>query len=215
MNNITISFATTVWNEHEELNRLLGQLISILGPDDEIVIQGDQGKVTDQVVSVLHRHRKNPQVKYIEYPLKKDFAAYKNNLFKNCEKDYIVNIDADELLSDEIASILREFIELNLDIDVFRMPRVNVVEGLTEDYIRRMRWNVNEQNWVNWPDYQCRIVKNTGKIKWINPVHEVLSEFNSIADLPANSEHALIHVKSIDRQIKQNDFYSTFQSQAR
>lgn len=213
MSNITISFATTVWNEHEELGRLLNQLTSIIGPDDEIVIQGDQGKVTDQVVSVLHRYRKNPQVKYIEYPLKKNFAAYKNNLFKNCEKDYIVNIDADELLCNHLASILRESVEMNPDVDMFRLPRINVVEGLTDDYVRRMGWRVTDQNWVNWPDYQCRIVKNTGRIKWINPVHEVLSGFDSTADFPQEPDYALLHVKSIDRQVKQNDFYSTFQGQ--
>ena len=213
MSNITISFATTVWNEHEELGRLLNQLTSIIGPDDEIVIQGDQGKVTDQVVSVLHRYRKNPQVKYIEYPLKKNFAAYKNNLFKNCEKDYIVNIDADELLSDELAFILRESIGMNPDVDMFRLPRINIVDGLTNEYVRRMNWRVNGQSWVNWPDYQCRIVKNTGKIKWINPVHEVLAGFESTADFPENIDYAVLHVKSIDRQVKQNDFYSTFQGQ--
>ena len=214
MNNLpTISFATTVWNEHEELDRLLIQLLSIISPDDEIVIQGDQGRVTDSVVSVLHKYRKNPQIKYIEYPLKKDFSTFKNNLFKNCEKDYVFNIDADETLCDELASMYRDIIAMNSDVDVFAVPRINVVTGLTTDHVQKWGWRIDTNGWVNFPDYQCRIVRNHAGIKWINSVHEILSNYKVQTALPARPEYALIHAKSIDRQTKQNDFYSTFKGQ--
>lgn len=205
----TISFATSVWNEHEEIDRLLNQLLSILGPDDEIVVQGDQGKVTSSVVSVLHRFIKNPQIKYIEYPLRKNFAAYKNNLFRNCEKEYIFNIDSDELLTDTLANNFRQVLLENSDVDMFRLPRINIVEGITAEYVSKWHWNVNTDNWINFPDYQCRIVKN-GTSAWKNSVHEVLAGYSSTSDFPAEAFWSLVHVKSIDRQIKQNDFYSTF-----
>lgn len=209
MNQPSISFATTVWNEHEEINRLLTQLLSLLGPNDEIVIQGDQGKVTNAVVSTLHRFVKNPQVKYIEYPLRKNFATYKNNLFKYCECEYIFNIDADEFLSDTLANNFCSVLVENPDIEMFRIPRINVVEGITPEYVSKWRWNLDADNWVNFPDYQCRIVKN-GCATWKNPVHEILSGYSTTADFPADPFWALVHVKSIDRQIKQNEFYSTF-----
>lgn len=206
----TISYATTVCNEHEELHRLLIQLVSIVGPDDEIVIQGDQGKVSDQVVSVLHKYRKNAQVKYVEYPLRKNFAQYKNNLFKECTKDYIVNIDADEMLASPLAESLRSVLAENSDIDMFRLPRINIVSGLTKEWIHKWNWNVNSQGWVNFPDYQCRIIRNGLGIKWTHVVHEVLVGFKTTADFPDDPDYALIHVKELDRQIKQNEFYSTF-----
>jgi glycosyltransferase involved in cell wall biosynthesis len=210
MNNLpTFSYATAVWNEHEELDRLLTQLLSIIDPYDEIVIQGDQGKVTNAVVSVLHRYKNNPQVKYIEYPLRKNFAQFKNNLFKNCEKDYIVNIDADELLSASLSEHLKAIISINPDIDMFRMPRINIVDGLTKELVNAWRWSVNSAGWVNWPDYQSRIIKNHLGIKWQNLVHEVLVGYKTSTEFPADPDFALIHVKSVDRQVKQNDFYSS------
>jgi hypothetical protein len=36
---------------------------------------------------------------------------------------------------------------------MFRVPRVNTVEGITQQHIQQWRWNVNENGWVNWPDY--------------------------------------------------------------
>ena len=209
MNN-TISYATTVWNEHVELDRLLTQLMAIIGPDDEIVIQGDQGKVTDRVVSVLHKHHRNPQIKYIEYPLKRNFAAFKNNLFKNCEKSYIVNIDADEVMHPHLAANIRNVIAANPDIDMFRLPRVNIVEDITDEYMRQMGWRSNPDGWINYPDYQCRIVRNADTIRWINSVHEILAGYKTVTDFPAEYQWSLIHVKSADRQIQQNLFYSSF-----
>ena len=52
------------------------------------------------------------------------------------------------------------------------VPRVNTVEGLTQEHINKWRWNVNENGWINWPDYQTRInkivLKLNGKIKYMN-----------------------------------------------
>ena len=55
---------------------------------------------------------------------------------------------------------------------MFLVPRVNTVDGLTQEHINKWRWNVNKKGWVNWPDYQTRIIQNSPKIKWQNKVHE-------------------------------------------
>ena len=89
------------------------------------------------------------------------------------------------------------------------MPRVNTVEGLTQEHIDKWRWNLNEDGWVNWPDYQWRIWKNKPEIKWKNKVHEVLDGFKTYAPLPAQEELALYHPKEIERQEKQNAYYDT------
>lgn len=205
----SISYAICVHNEHEELKRLLTQLISGIDETDEIVIQGDQGKVTDEVVSVLHKFIKNPQVKYVEFPLRKNFAAFKNNLFANCTKDWIFQVDADEMVGTELLVNLKSILAENADIEMMRVSRVNIVEGLTQEWVNRWGWQVNNQGWVNWPDKQMRIVRNNGSIRWKNKVHEVLSGYQSWSDLPTDPDFSLIHVKSIDRQKKQNEFYST------
>jgi len=100
-------------------------------------------------------------------------------------------------------------LEMNGDVDVMLVPRVNTVEGLTQDHIAKWKWSVNEKGWVNWPDYQWRLYRNDPKIKWINRVHERLEGFNQYATLPMGEGFALYHPKTIERQERQNNYYDT------
>ena len=61
-----------------------------------------------------------------------------------------VNLDETERLIKNIKSIL----EANPTIDLFWIPRVNTVEGLTQEHIDKWSWQVNDKGWVNFPDYQ-------------------------------------------------------------
>jgi hypothetical protein len=70
-------------------------------------------------------------------------------------------------------------------------------------------WAVNEAGWINFPDYQWRIYRNAPEICWQNKVHEVLTGFETISHLPDDKEFCLIHEKTIERQIKQNEYYNT------
>jgi len=201
-----ISFAIPVCNEDKELDRLLTQLHSFIQPQDEIVIQCDEGNTTPDVYKVLDKHAQC--IKVIHFPLKNNFAAFKNNLKKNCTGDWIFQIDADEYLSDSFASTLHDILKSNPTVDVFLLPRINTVEGLTQEHIEKWKWNVNEKGWVNFPDYQTRIVQNSPKINWASKVHEVLTGFQTYSPLPASEEYCLIHPKTIERQERQNNFYN-------
>ena len=70
-----------------------------------------------------------------------------------------------------------------------------------------MGWQVNENGWVNWPDYQWRIYKNSDDIKWVNKVHEKLEGYKTLSHLPQDSEWCLLHHKTIEKQEKQNNYY--------
>ena len=97
---------------------------------------------------------------------------------------------------------------MNDSVDIFWIPRINKVNGLTQEHINKWRWNVDQDGRVNFPDYQCRILKNIKRIKWKNKVHEVLTGHKTQSQLPANDEFCLIHIKDIKRQEKQNEFYN-------
>jgi len=201
---MTLSYAITVCNEHEELNRLLYFLIKNVREGDEIIVQHDEENTTLEVFHVLNKYA--DRVKVIEYPLSGHFANFKNNLTKNCEGDYIYQIDADEMISTYVLDNLPIIVEYN-DVDVFKIPRINTVKGLTQEHIQKWNWNVNDKGWVNFPDYQWRVYKNNGKIKWINKVHEVLTDYKTMSHLPAEEQWCLIHNKTINRQEKQNKLY--------
>ena len=94
-------------------------------------------------------------------------------------------------------------------VDVLLVPRINTVEGLTQEHIKKWGWRVDNNGWVNFPDPQFRIYKNNGKIKWKNKVHEVLEAHTSISQLPHEEPWCLIHKKNIKRQEKQNAYYDT------
>jgi hypothetical protein len=99
---------------------------------------------------------------------------------------------------------------MNKTVDVYRVPRINTVEGLTQEHIQKWGWRVDNKGWVNFPDYQWRIYKNDPNIKWVNKVHEVLMGFKVMSDLPPEEEYCLLHNKTIKRQEKQNKFYDTY-----
>jgi hypothetical protein len=98
---------------------------------------------------------------------------------------------------------------MNQGVDVLLVPRVNTVEGLTQEHIQKWGWVVDNQGWVNYPDFQWRIYKNTPDIKWINKVHERLIGYKTISNLPQIEECSLYHPKTIERQEKQNNYYDT------
>lgn len=62
---------------------------------------------------------------------------------------------------------------------------------------------------INFPDYQARIYKNDPKIKWVKPVHEVIEGHETQTMFPLDANFAILHIKEITRQEKQNDFYET------
>jgi glycosyltransferase involved in cell wall biosynthesis len=198
----TISFAITVHNEHAELDRLLKQLDSFIQTDDEVLIQLDTTS-TDKVKSVVDKY----DFQSITFGLNNDFASFKNNLKSKCIKDWIFFIDADEYLSDNLKNNIHSVLEMNKGlVDVIALPRINTVEGLTRSHIDKWRWFVDDNGWVNYPDYQTRICINKSEINWINKVHERLSGWKTIANLP--SGYDLKHPKTIERQEQQNEFYN-------
>ena len=203
-----ISYAITVCNELKEITELTNFLQSRIEEEDEIIIQYDTNGVTKEVSDFLTIFREiNKQTKIVSFPLNKDFATFKNNLKKNCSGDYIFQIDADEMPTQYLMQNLKTILESN-NVDIVFVPRVNTVNGLTEAHIQGWGWNVNEKGWVNFPDYQTRIYKNTNDVEWFGKVHERISGYNTFANFPAEERFSLYHHKQIERQEKQNNFYN-------
>ena len=200
-----ISYAIPVCNEHVELKKLLSFLLKHIDKNDEIVVQCDQGNTTPEVYKVLY----DLQQSYIEFPLNGHFSNFKNNLKEHCIGDWIFQIDADELPHESLIVNLKALLKVNTTTEMLLVPRVNTVEGLTQEHVNKWRWNVNEKGWVNWPDYQTRIIQNNHKIKWQNKVHEQIVGISTKGALPMEEEWCLYHPKTIIKQEIQNNFYDS------
>lgn len=204
---MNVSYAIPVHNEYQELDRLLGQLTKYKKADDEIVVQCDQGNTTSNVYEVLGKYK--DQVRVIEFPLNRDFATFKNNLKDHCTKEWIFQIDADEFPDEYLIDTIHYFLKENPEVEVFWVPRINTVDGITASHLEKWKWVKDTQGRINFPDYQCRILQNNPKIKWVSKVHEILQGHSTQTQLPANPEFCIHHPKTIDRQEHQNKLYST------
>jgi len=204
-----ITYAITVCNEFLEIQRLVAFLLKHKRYQDNIVILFDATNGDPEIESYLRSHSINGEFAWHTDKFNGHFADWKNKLTSLCTGDFIFQIDADEIPCTPILETLPLLLEQNPDVDVYLVPRVNTVKGLTDEHIKQWRWNVNSEGWVNWPDYQWRIYKNAPHIKWKNKVHEQLTGFAQYANLPMEEDYSLYHPKTIERQIKQNAYYDT------
>jgi len=207
-----ISYAITVCNEFVEIQRLLDFLLANKRKQDEIVVLVDNpGGEDDEMISLLYQYESHNHDHMCVWrsEFEGHFGNWKNKLNGYCKGDYIFQIDADEMVSKELIDNLPDILEYNPNNEVYLVPRINTVDGLTQEHIKKWGWNVNENEWINFPDYQWRIYKNDTKIVWINKVHERLSGFNTYANLPAATEYCLLHHKTISKQEMQNNYYNT------
>jgi hypothetical protein len=203
-----ISYAITVCNELEEVKRLVNFLLSNKRQQDEIVILFDEKNGTDEVFDYIESQVHDCEVFCEKF--EGHFADWKNLLTSHCTGKYIFQIDADELPCEDLIKGLPYILEQNPTTDMFLVPRVNTVEGLTPQHIQKWGWNVNEKGWVNYPDFQMRVYRNDPSIKWHNKVHEVLDGFKNWSAFPTEDEEfVLYHPKTVDRQEKQNNYYDT------
>lgn len=205
---VSISYCITTHNEGAiYIKPLLDRLLKYIQPEDEIVIV-DDFSTDPSTVSVLEEYRDKDGLSLYFNSLDNDFASHKNFAKSKCTKEYIFFIDADENVHENLLLTIKEILYNNPTIEMFMVPRINIVQGLTEQHIQKWNWNVNEKGFVNYPDPQTRIVINKEEIKWENKVHERLVGHSTHTILPFETEdYCLLHIKDIKRQELQNDFY--------
>jgi len=206
----TISYAVTVKDELKELRELMSKLELIQEITDEVVVVMDTScNDADVKEYLLQPYRK---CKTYSYEFNADFSAMKNYLNSKCTSDWIFQLDADELPDDILLMNLHDILDANLDVDAIWVPRVNKVTGITQEHINMWHWNVDEQNRVNWPDFQCRLYRNKPEIKWVNKVHEQLTGYKRMSHLPQDQNFSIWHIKDIKRQELQNHYYGSIQN---
>ena len=167
---MNISYGITVYNEADELNKLLEILVHKTDAEDEIIVCVDDTNGEDDAVrfvldSWTQQYAHTKMIKVYQRKLNKDFAAQKNSIIENSKGDYIFHIDADEYPNEILLQQLKQILEIN-DVDLVWVPRVNTIEGMKDEHINRWGWRVTENKWVNYPDYQARVFRRDSEIRW-------------------------------------------------
>ena len=204
---MNISYSMLTHNETDSLLKLIEFIVKHKDEEDEIVILDDYSD-NEKTKEILDTMCSIHEIKFEQRHLLKDYAVQINYLTRMCSGDYIINIDADELPNKLLIKNIKTILEANPSVDLYWVPRVNTVDGITKEHIDKWGWQVNEKGWVNYPDYQGRIWRNRPNILWKNKVHEVLSGYKEHTFLPAEEQFSFYHPKTIDRQEKQNEFYN-------
>lgn len=212
-----ISYLVTCHNETLELLELIEKLKKHLdsdAPNDEVVILDDFSN-NEETLKILDKAR-SYGFTVVQHALNKNFAEHKNYGSKRCVGDYIVQIDADEYPHSTLLYNMKDLLEANPMVELYRVPRVNIVRGATEQDARTWGWSISklldygDLPIINWHhgDYQSRIYKNSLKIQWHKPLHETIVGAEYVSQLPKEVDWAFIHDKTIDRQRAQNMFYN-------
>ena len=203
-----ISFAITVCNELEEIKRLVPFILEHKRIQDEIVILYDEKNGNKEILEFLLPYNIKPNVQtWRGIDWNNNFADWKNKLNDYCVGDYIYQIDADEMISEYMIKNLHTILEMNPEVDLIFIPRINTVDGLTEEHIKKWGWRVNEKGWINFPDAQGRVYRKG--MTWYGKVHERIIGGQKFSSLPIDEEYCIQHHKQIDRQEKQNNLYSS------
>ena len=199
-----ISYGITVHNEAEELQKLLDVLNKNIDKKDEIVVcvDGDDEKVEAVLGEYLSEN------KAIVYKRKLDgnFAEHKNSVIEKASGDYVFHIDADEYPNKILIQQLKEILEIN-EVDLIWIPRVNTIEGMKQEHVKKWGWRITGKGWVNYPDYQARVFRRDESIRWTRPLHEYITGCKTYAHLPPQEELSLYHPKTKEKQEQQNKFY--------
>lgn len=192
-----ITYAICVCNESKDLYSLVAFLKKVKDPEDDINILVDSAHVSEQVKKVLNFFIHDISVNFRAFDGK--FATHRNFHFSKCSGDYIFTIDPDEMPHEELIVNLKKSLA-EMDADIVYVPRINICPGYTQEWIKAAKFQINELGWINWPDYQGRITKNSPDIQWSSELHERIVGVRKVSKIQPVPNLALWHIKSVEKQ---------------
>lgn len=176
---ITISLCMIVKNEEATIGRCLH---SLAGGIDEIVIV-DTGS-TDKTKEIVHQFTD----KIYDFPWIDDFSAARNFAFAHATQDYILWLDADDvLLETDLQKLLLLKHNCDTTVDSFTMI-YNLSHDESGNAISSLRRN--------------RLVKRSRNFQWIGAVHEYLEIGGKSSDSNVSITHKKERNDTYDRNLK-------------
>jgi len=187
MNRLSICVITL--NEAHDLPRLLK---SVEGLGEEIVVV-DSGS-TDQTVEIARAMGARVLARaWTNYADQKNFAA------SHAEQDWILLLDADEEVSEDLRKSILEWKTKEPKFSVYEMPRLAWFLGA---WIHHSRW---------YPDWQRRLYDRR-KARFLGAIHESLDFDGTIGRMRGDLLHYT--VRSLEEQQQKSAEYSTLAAKA-
>jgi hypothetical protein len=205
-----LSYAITVCNESKDLYALISFLKSVKDTDDEINVLLDTLHTNETTINILEHFKDDIVVNKRDFC--GNFSDHRNFHLKKCIGDYIFVVDADEMPKEKLIVGLKGAIEES-GADMIRIPRINIHPGCPREWLKKYKFNTNEMDWINWPDYQGRVFKNDPEnIYYGNKLHENIIGVKNPVSLEPDPTLALWHIKSVHKQDNRWNTDGTYKS---
>jgi glycosyltransferase involved in cell wall biosynthesis len=180
----TLSVAIITRNEEADLERSLS---SVAWADEIVVLDCGSSDRTEEIA------RKFRARFFVEEW--KGLAAQKNSALEKCACDWLLSLDADEALSDELAKEIWELLEGDPPFDGYAVPRRNLFLG------RWMRFG------GFYPDPKLRLFRRGAAEFEARPVHETVHFPGKAGRLKGDMVHNAY--QTLSAYIAHMDRYST------
>jgi glycosyltransferase involved in cell wall biosynthesis len=180
---IKVSYTILTHNETTSLKKLLESINKHKTMWDEVIIADDYSDNLE-TIKILSWAQDELGFKVFRNKLNGDFAQQKNFAASHCTNDYIFNIDADEIMPDFFMEHFKEILFLNSEVEMYRLPRINIVDGITLKHIEQWRWQIthlpteiDERKIIPGSDeynllkaYNLILDENDGNVKFLKPL---------------------------------------------
>jgi glycosyltransferase involved in cell wall biosynthesis len=180
----TLSVAIITRNEEANLERTLG---SIAWANEIVVVDSGSSDRTEEIARSFRARF------FLEEW--QGFAAQKNSALEKCSCDWLLSLDADESLSDELAKEIWELLDGDPPFDGYALPRRNLFLG------RWMRFG------GFYPDRKLRLFRRGAAEFEARPVHETLHFVGKAGRLSSDIVHDAY--PTLAAYIEHMDRYST------
>ena len=157
----TLSVVVSAFNEEKRIGECLS---SVSWADELIVVDNESTDATKKIAEKNGAH-------VISRPNLQMLNKNKNVGFLEAKSDWILNLDADEVVSPELAEDIKKITSEESSLDGYWIPRKNIIFG---KWIRHGLW---------WPDKQLRLFRRgKGKFPCVH-VHEYLTVEGKVGEL--------------------------------
>lgn len=174
-----ISLAMIVKNEEEVIGRCLESVKDIA---DEIIIV-DTGS-TDRTKEIVSQYTD----RIFDFKWVDDFSKARNFSFSKATKDYIMWLDADDIIMPED---YEKFIELKRKLD-----------GSVDIYMMKYIRQVDKEGNPTWVQERERLLKRQKNYQWVSPIHEVIIPEGRVEHEDICITHKKESVKDTNRNLR-------------
>ncbi len=186
-----LSVVVVAWNEEKNLPKMLDS-VKDLADEIVIVVDDDSSDNTEKIAKKYTKKVYTQKHVGIVEPLR-NFAIGK------ATGDWILLLDADEIVTLELGARIQEIVKNN-NSDYVLIPRKNIIFG---------KW-ITSDHW--WPDYVYRLFKKDA-IKWDDAIHSVPFTRGQEERIEPKEDLALVHYNypSVENFIEKLNRYTQAQ----